>query len=88
MRKIMQQEKEMPVASKIAQERQVQPGMNNMHWFHRRYDYYCGDWQYNWHEKRKVEHRNGGATIIAPTSLATANSPYEAYVELRATALA
>jgi hypothetical protein len=51
MREIMQQEKEMPVADEIAQARQIQPDMNNMHWRNHRYDYYCGDWRYDWHNK-------------------------------------
>ncbi len=54
MREIMQQEKEMPVADEIAQERQIQLDMNNMYWFHRRYEYYCGGWRYHWHKKVPV----------------------------------
>ena len=51
MRAIIQQEKEMPVADEIAQERQIEPDMINMHWRNRRYDYYCGGWRYDWHKK-------------------------------------
>jgi hypothetical protein len=66
MKGIMQREKEMPVFAEIERGLQMQPNTYERRWRSHRYIYYCGDWRYDWHEERKVEHRNSGATIIAP----------------------
>jgi hypothetical protein len=61
----MQQEKEMPVLEEMERELRIQPNTYKRQWRSHRYEYYCGDWRYNWHEERKIEHRDDGATIIA-----------------------
>jgi len=64
MKEITQQKKEMPVFDESQRELRIQPNMDKRHWYSRRYDYYCGDWRYDWHEDRKIEHGNGGAIMI------------------------
>jgi len=54
MREIAQQEREMTVFNEIERKLGIQRDMFKREWCNRRYDYYCGDWRYDWHEERKV----------------------------------
>jgi len=54
MKEIAQQEREMPVFDEIERKLGIQRDMFKREWRNRRYDYYCGDWRYDWHEERKV----------------------------------
>ena len=51
MEEVTQQEKEMPLLDEIERELRIQRDMYKSHWLNRRYDYYCGDWRYDWHKK-------------------------------------
>jgi len=49
----MQQERDMSIATPMERELRVQPDIDNMRWRNRRYDYFCGDWRYDWHKEHK-----------------------------------
>jgi ribosomal protein L39E len=54
MKEIAQQEREIPVFDEIERKLGIQRDMFKREWRNCRYDYYWGDWRYDWHEERKV----------------------------------
>ena len=54
MKQVMQQERETVVIDELELIRQIQVDMDKRHFRNRRYDYYCGDWRYDWHEEQKT----------------------------------
>ena len=44
----------MPMFDQIEPELRIETEMYKRHWYNRRYEYYCGEWRYDWHGERKT----------------------------------